>query len=185
VQPNISLVNKTGIETADGILVDEHLETSISDVFAIGDCAEIRTPDPGRRAIEPVWYTGRKMGETVASTVLGKPEKYTPGLWFNSAKFFDLEYQVYGKVPNKPDKDSKQYYWEDKEKEQALRLVTDEQGKIIGLNALGLRLDQMTCEKWIKTALPVEKAIAQLEKINFNPEFSMKLSQQVNLELVP
>ena len=39
------------------------------------------------------------MGELAAHNILGKELDYNPGIWFNSAKFFDIEYQVYGSVP--------------------------------------------------------------------------------------
>ena len=38
------------------------------------------------------------MGETVAQTITGNKMPYNPSHWFNSAKFFDIEYQVYGIV---------------------------------------------------------------------------------------
>lgn len=39
--PNIALV-KGQVETAKGILVDAHLRTSVPNVYALGDCAEVR-----------------------------------------------------------------------------------------------------------------------------------------------
>ncbi|MDP5171166.1 MAG: FAD-dependent oxidoreductase, partial [Bacteroidia bacterium] len=62
VSPNISLAKGTEIEVGRGFLVNEYLETSVKDIFAIGDCAELRNPAANRRAIEAVWYTGKLMG---------------------------------------------------------------------------------------------------------------------------
>ena len=42
VKPNISFLESLEIETEKGILVNEFLETSIPDVYAIGDCAQQR-----------------------------------------------------------------------------------------------------------------------------------------------
>ena len=100
VEPNKELASQIGIEVNKGILVDDQLKTSEANIFAIGDCAEVRNPASGRKSVEAVWYTGRIMGETVAQTITGKSTDYNPGTWFNSAKFFDLEYQTYGFVPN-------------------------------------------------------------------------------------
>ena len=90
VHPNIGFIKESApeIEVGRGILVDERLETSVKDIYAIGDCAQLRNPRTGRRPIEAVWYTGKMMGETVAYTVCGKEREYDPGIWFNSAKFF-------------------------------------------------------------------------------------------------
>ncbi|MGB3547895.1 MAG: FAD/NAD(P)-binding oxidoreductase, partial [Saprospiraceae bacterium] len=100
VSPNIDFLRDVeGLGLDKGILVDNYLQTSLPDVYAIGDCAQIREPLPGRKPIEAVWYTGRMMGETVAYNITGRPVSYNPGIWFNSAKFIDIEYQVYGEVP--------------------------------------------------------------------------------------
>jgi len=101
VSPNISFLAGSGIKTNRGVLVNRYLETNIPDIYAIGDCAEQQEPIGERRSIEAVWYTGRMMGETVAQTLCENPRTYNPGHWFNSAKFFDIEYQTYGWVGKK------------------------------------------------------------------------------------
>ena len=99
VSPNVAFLKETGLEIGRGIKVNDNLETNIKDVYAIGDCAELSDPKPGRRGVEAIWYTGRMMGETAAYNITGKNVAYDPGIWFNSAKFLDIEYQVYGEVP--------------------------------------------------------------------------------------
>jgi len=54
VSPNIDVVKSSNIETHKGVLVNSYLETSIQDIYAIGDCAEQREPIGHRRAIEAV-----------------------------------------------------------------------------------------------------------------------------------
>ena len=99
VSPNIDFIKESGLVIHRGIVVNEYLQTSVEEVYALGDCVELSAPNPGRRPVEAVWYTGRIMGQTVAKTICGEPTKYNPGIWFNSAKFFDIEYQVYGDIP--------------------------------------------------------------------------------------
>ncbi|MEY3195258.1 MAG: hypothetical protein RIQ78_1355, partial [Bacteroidota bacterium] len=79
VAPNVNFLRDGGIEMNRGILVDAYLATSQPDVYAIGDCAELRKPALGRRSIEAVWYTGRMMGQTVAATICGEKTEYSPG----------------------------------------------------------------------------------------------------------
>jgi len=98
VHPNIELVENTDIETNRGILVNEYLQTNIPNIYAIGDCAELRNPTHNRKSIEAVWYTGKLMAPILAQTICNKPTPYIQGIWFNSAKFFDIEYQVYGEI---------------------------------------------------------------------------------------
>ena len=72
---------------------------SVPDVFAAGDCAEIVTADGERNLIQQVWYTGKMQGERRRrGDGRRRSARYDPGIWFNSAKFLDLEYQTYGQV---------------------------------------------------------------------------------------
>ena len=48
VTPDVALVEAAGLDTARGILVDRRLRTSAPDVYAAGDCAELRDPPAGR-----------------------------------------------------------------------------------------------------------------------------------------
>jgi NAD(P)H-nitrite reductase large subunit len=83
VRPNVGFLEGSGIEIDRGVLIDEHLRTSVADVYAVGDCVQLRHPAPGRRATEPVWYTARTMGQCVARTVCGESTPYEQGIWFN------------------------------------------------------------------------------------------------------
>jgi NAD(P)H-nitrite reductase large subunit len=173
VHPNIDLVRNSEINTDRGILVNDRLETNVPDVYAIGDCVQHKTPPGKRKAIEQVWYTGRMMGETVAFTICGKPTAYKPGVWFNSAKFFDIEYQTYGWVWNtlKPGEETR--YWEDESGNKSLRLVYDKNTKALkGINVLGIRIRHEIAEKWIKNGTPVQQVIEELPKAHFDPEFN-------------
>ncbi|MEL7020647.1 MAG: FAD/NAD(P)-binding oxidoreductase [Bacteroidota bacterium] len=172
VRPNIAFLQDTPIETARGILVNNYLETSISDVYAVGDCAQIREPRPGRRPIEAVWYTGRMAGETAAYNICGKSVPYDPGIWFNSAKFIDIEYQVYGDVRNAPQEGEVALYWEHPDGEKSIRILYKKKDKtIVGFNLMGVRYRHEVCEKWIKNGTNVEDVLQDLKLANFDPEF--------------
>ncbi len=180
VIPNIKFIENTAIATNRGILVDELLQTNIENIYAIGDCAEIKQPTKGRRAIEAVWYTGRIMGESLAQTLCGTPTPYNPGIWFNSAKFVDLEYQTYGDVPAKIDGDLTSMFWSEEKPERGLRIVYEKATmKVRGFNALGLRLRHELCDEWIATGKTIDFVFENLEALNFDPEFYKKFASQV------
>ena len=186
VMPNIKLLEGTSIETNQGILVDDYLQTSVPDIYAIGDCAEIRKPDPGRRAIEAVWYAGRIMGETLAQTLYGSPTPYHPGIWYNSAKFMDLEYQTYGQVPTSYHEEIESLYWQDQKAERCLRVTYEKATKKVkGFNVLGLRLRHQLCDKWIVEERSIEYVLEHLEDLNFDPEFykDYLFEAKLNLEV--
>ncbi|PKP39799.1 MAG: FAD-dependent oxidoreductase [Bacteroidetes bacterium HGW-Bacteroidetes-13] len=172
VTPNIDFLKNSGIELGKGVKVNQYLETNIPGVYALGDCAEQLEPVGDRRPVEAVWYTGRMMGETVAQTICGKPTRYNPGHWFNSAKFLDIEYQTYGWVWAHPKANEDQFYWEHSDGKKCVRLVFDKNTReFLGINTFGIRMrheffDQALTEKW-----SVDQVIANLKNANFDPEF--------------
>ncbi len=180
VSPNVDFLKDAGIEINRGILVNEYLETSVKDVYAIGDCAEFRQPIEGRRPIEQVWYTGKFMGETVAHTLTGEKRKYQPGHWFNSAKFFEIEYQTYGLVKNKLDENHSEFVFEDSENEILLHFVFEKKTeKFIGINNFGIRLRHPLFNEWLNTEATIDEVISNLASANFDPEFYKKYEPQV------
>lgn len=180
VHPNISFLQDTGLEMQKGILVDEYLQTNLPDVYAVGDCAQMREPKPGRKSIEAVWYTGRMMGETVAYTVTGNAVPYDPGIWFNSAKFLDIEYQVYGDVqPNAPDEHAS-LYWEHADGRKSIRLVYHrDQRHVLGFNLMGIRYRHEVCERWLAQRTHIEEVLQNLGIANFDSEFYKQYEQVV------
>lgn len=181
VHPNIDFLRDAdGLELGRGIKVNNYLETSVPNVYAIGDCAEVNDPKPGRRGVEAIWYTGRMMGETVAYNIMGRKVGYDPGIWFNSAKFLDLEYQVYGEVPAHGREGLATLYWEHADGEKAVRINYEESdGKIKGFNLMGIRYRHEVCEKWIQDEKHVEDVLQDLGMANFDPEFYEEYEQDV------
>ena len=172
VSPNINFIKKSKIETNRGILINRFLETSVKDVYAIGDCAEFIEPVHGRRPIEQVWYTGKFMGETLAHTITGNRAEYSPGYWFNSAKFFEIEYQTYGDVlSNMPEGRTKFVYQHPKE-EILLHFVFDSTThRFIGINNFGVRLRHLVFNAWLTKEATIEEVLRDLKSANFDPEF--------------
>jgi len=180
VHPNISLVKNSKIETGRGVLVNDYLETNIPDVYAAGDCAEIVVKGDGRNRIEQLWYTGRMQGEAVGKTIAGKKTKYERGIWFNSAKFLNLEYQTYGFVSNIPLESEDSFYWEHENGKHALRIVYNKENRAVtGINVFGIRMRHKVCENWIRERRPPEYILTHLSDANFDPEFFKRHEQAV------
>ena len=180
VSPNINFISDSGIEVKKGIRVNEFLETNIPDIYAIGDCVE-RTYDlPGRRKIEQVWYTGRMMGEIVAQTICGDKTKYEPGPWFNSAKFFDIEYQTYGQVSTELKSDEQDFYWEHADGEKAMHLVWDRNSNLFrGINVFGIRLRHECFDRWLREGRTIQYVFMHLSEANFDPEFFTRYEAEI------
>lgn len=179
VVPNVGAFRSSGLEINKGILVDEYLQTNLPGVYAIGDCAEVKKPSSGRKPIEAVWYTGRKMGETVAANILGRPTVYDPGTWFNSAKFFDLEYQVYGTIDPHLPPDIETLYWSDGSARSVRINYRTSDTSVVGFNLIGVRYRQEVCLRWIEQGCGIEKVLEELAFANFDPEFTTEVEAAV------
>ena len=172
VSPNIAFLKKSSLETDRGILVNEFLETNLPDVYAAGDCVQHKTPPTGRRNLEQIWYTGKIMGETLAENILGKRKAYQPGIFYNSAKFLDIEYQTYGSVPATLTEDLESFVWSNMDLKKLVRINFDKKTKAVkGVNSFGIRMRQEVWDKWLSEEAAVESVISELPKANFDPEF--------------
>lgn len=180
VQPNIAFLEDSGLETDQGILVDRYLQTNVQNIYAIGDCAQHREPARGRKSIEAVWYTSRMIGETVAQTICGNPFKYKPGHWFNSAKFFDIEYQTYGNVSANPEEGEQHFHWESKKGDKALTIAFDPGSyKFLGINTYGIRMRHEVFDRWLTEERDLEFVLKNLRQANFDPEFYARHEKEI------
>jgi len=180
VSPNVDFLKNTELEIERGILVNTDLSTNQKDVYAIGDCAQFRTPIGKRAPIEQVWYTGRMMGETVAQTIVGNKMNYKPSHWFNSAKFFDLEFQTYGWVWSKRKENESSFVWQDSKEEILLHFVFDENSKLFkGVNSFGLRLRHELFDKWLTEKATIQHVLKNLKIANFDPEFFKSFEKRI------
>lgn len=172
VHPNIGFLKNSDVQMDKGILVNSYFETNVPDVFAIGDCAEFHEPLLDRKKLEQIWYTGRMHGETLAHTLTGNRTQYQPSAMFNSAKFMDIEYQTYGRVPAEPEGNITTFYWEDAKHNLAFRLWYRKDSKVvIGMHSLGIRLRHIVADTWLQQGNKTDAVISGLNDLLFDPEF--------------
>ncbi|MGI5460985.1 NAD(P)/FAD-dependent oxidoreductase [Streptomyces sp. CA-249302] len=95
VVPNVELAEAAGLDTGNGITVDEYLRTADPAISAIGDCAAF--PDPrgtGRVRLESV-QNAADQARCVAAGLTGTPHPYNALPWFWSYQG-DLRLQIAG-----------------------------------------------------------------------------------------
>ena len=177
VTPNVEFLKDTGLEIDKGICINEFLETNLPNIYAIGDCAQVKDPLPGRKPIEAVWYVGRMMGEALGKTLAGKRTPYLPGPWFNSAKFFDIEYQTYGNMKPKADEHHAHYFWKSAKGNQFMTIgYHPKTGIFQGINTFGIRLRHEYFHNAILRKMNVGEVVGGIKTANFDPEFYRKWS---------
>jgi 3-phenylpropionate/trans-cinnamate dioxygenase ferredoxin reductase component len=95
IEPNVELARAAGLETKDGMVVDEMLRTSHPDVYAAGDVAAFHNPALGRRIRVEHEDNANTMGKTVGRNMAGETVPYTHLPFFYS-DLFDLGYEAVG-----------------------------------------------------------------------------------------
>lgn len=171
VRPNVGFLAGSGIETGRGVRVDARLRTSADGVWAAGDCAEIVGED-GAGLIQQVWYTGKMQGEVAGDNVAGDERRYEPGIWFNSAKFFDVEYQTYGEV-RRDVPGERNLYWQHPHERRSARIVYGDDG-VVGLQTMGIRWRHEVAERWLRERRPVRDVLDRLDEIAFDAELARR-----------
>src|SRR5215211_7682754 len=89
VQPRTELAARAGLEVDNGILVDEHLETSAQAVFAAGDVANARHPFYGEGIRVEHWDNALHQGPAAARNMLGRAVPFD-----RLPYFFSDQYEV-------------------------------------------------------------------------------------------
>ncbi|WP_460275714.1 NAD(P)/FAD-dependent oxidoreductase [Celeribacter sp. ULVN23_4] len=121
VRPGTALAEMAGVETENGIKVDEFGRTSHPKIFAAGDCASF--PWKGQRIRLESVPNAIEQAEATAATMLGQGAPYAAKPWFWSDQY-DVKLQIAGlnvgydrvvvRVGDKPGTQSHWYYCGDR-----------------------------------------------------------------------
>ena len=95
VIPNIELAEAAGLETGNGIEVNEFCQSSDPDIYAAGDVTWHYNPIYERHIRLESVPNATEQGKVVANHINGKPKPYNSLPWFWSDQF-DLKLQIAG-----------------------------------------------------------------------------------------
>ena len=99
VKPNVKLAKEANIKIGElgGIVVDEHMQTSVADIYAAGDCCEIKNTITGKQVLAPYGdlanLEGRVAGENV---IKGNVAKFPGTQQTGICKLFDYGIGITG-----------------------------------------------------------------------------------------
>lgn len=100
IHPNLELAKDAGLKIDHGIVVDEHLQTSLPDIYAAGDVANFFQAALGKRTRVEHENNAVEMGKVAGRNMAGANEMYEHIPMFYS-DLFDLGYEAVGELNSK------------------------------------------------------------------------------------
>lgn len=151
VKPETKLAVEAGLEIGEtrGILVNEFMQTSNPDIYAVGDAIEVAHYINNKKVLIPLAWPANRQGRIVADNiVLGNQYKYTGSLGSSILKFFELSVASTGLnektlkkfgIPYKTAIVTRGHHagYYPGAKNMVLKVIFDENGKIFGAQAVG------------------------------------------------
>jgi NADPH-dependent 2,4-dienoyl-CoA reductase/sulfur reductase-like enzyme len=100
ILPNVELAQQAGLEVGNGVIVDEYLRTSQTDIYAAGDVASFYNPALGERIRVEHEDNALTMGRAAGRNMAGAAERYTHLPYFYS-DLFELGYEAVGETDSR------------------------------------------------------------------------------------
>jgi NAD(P)H-nitrite reductase large subunit len=80
LKPNNQLVQSSAVKVNMGIVVDDFMRTSVSNVYAAGDVSEGVNLVSGGKEVIPTWSNACRQGRIAGLNMAGRPQRYEGGL---------------------------------------------------------------------------------------------------------
>lgn len=103
VLPALSFVPRDRIEVDLGIVVDSHMQTNVSGIFAAGDVAEYVDIARNTPWVNAIWPEAVNQGRIAGMNMAGRPVAYRGSLSRNVIRIFGLDVMAGGVVNPPPD----------------------------------------------------------------------------------
>jgi 3-phenylpropionate/trans-cinnamate dioxygenase ferredoxin reductase subunit len=97
---SLELARNAGLQTANGIIVDEYLQASLPDIFAAGDVALFPYQALGKQTRVEHWDNALNQGKLAGRNMAGAREPYTHMPYFFS-DLFEFGYEAVGEVDSR------------------------------------------------------------------------------------
>ena len=187
ILPNVEIVaDDVELGESGAVSVDEYGRTSAENVYAAGDCAEMRHVVTGEDAWVPLGLTANRAGRAIGATVAGEPTTVGGIAGTAVLKAFDIECGRSGITDSEEARDagydpvaetitagSRSGYYPGA-KETTVRLLADREterllgGSIVGEDRAAVRIDT------IATALEAGMTVGEVERLDlaYAPPFS-------------
>ncbi len=136
VRPNLNLVKDTSINCDKGIVVNNHLQTNIQDIYAAGDVAQGKDLLTQKTSLMAIWPVASHQGKVAGLNMAGKPTKYSGSFIMNSVELADIPTISFG-ITNPPETKNFEILSKADEDRGSYRKIVLRQNKMVGAIFLG------------------------------------------------
>jgi NADH oxidase (H2O2-forming) len=97
IKPSVKLAKEAGCIIGNmGVSVTERMQTSIPNIYAVGDCVEVYDGITGQKTVSPFGTTAVRQGKVAAKNIVGKNAIFRPVLNSVVSKIGELEIGAVG-----------------------------------------------------------------------------------------
>ena len=160
VVPNAELARDAGLETGNGIVVDEYLQTSDTPIYAVGDCADHPNPYANARVRLESVQNAADQGRAVAAAIAGRRAKYNAVPWFWTDQF-DVRLQMAGLSQGYEDAVTR-----GNPEAQKFSVYYFRQSRLIAVDSINRPADHIVARRLLASHAPVTPAQAADESVN-------------------
>jgi len=146
VRPNTKLAENFGVKLGKlgGIIVDEKMMTSVKDVFAVGDCVELKDPLTEDPLLLPIASVAARAGRQAGVIAAGGSKIYDNTIRrLQYDHLFNTDIVIVGHSSvsaNALGVKTKVEFWEDPTEFAKVALVSNEKGHLIGGQVISARM---------------------------------------------
>ena len=151
VVPDVGFAVEAGLEIGPcgGLVVDEQLRTSDPQIFAAGDCIEVRHRVSGQPAHIPLGSLANRQGRILGDVLAGRDARFGPVVGSGAVKVFDLNVAATGLSEAAASSagiaaravwgtfSDKAHYYPENQRISCKLVYAEEGGALLGLQAVG------------------------------------------------
>jgi len=161
--PETKLAEEAGLEIDNGIIVDEHTQTSVPNIWAAGDCSNFPYPRYGRRVRLESVPNAIEQAKVTAANMLGDNKVHNALPWFWSDQY-DVKLQTVGLMQGFDD-----LILRGKPENKSFSVWYFKEGKLLAVDALNDAPSFMVAKKLLSTETNITPEQAK------DTEFNLKL----------
>jgi NAD(P)H-nitrite reductase large subunit len=152
---NTEILQGTGVECDDGILVDEYMRTNVDDIYAAGDITRYHDTILGERAQNGSWDSAKSQGTVAAKNMLDPESEPFRFVSSYSITHFDFPFLSFGHPTIGDDECERKY------SDTEWRRLAFKDGKIVG----GVLIGDLSPQSAYKQLMEEERVVADQKEV--------------------